>query len=150
ERLGFGVHNRGTFAVTDDRCRTEITVVGRDDSHFAHVSVRGSDRIMAGSAFGKIEEAEEFFRGSECGYSPGRRPGVWEGARLHMHRWELKPVFVESARSTFLDGMFGGAAVIDSAFVMHDIEHTWSGCGTETFGTCANSPFRSKSLVKAA
>lgn len=133
-RAGYGVHHRGTFAVEEAAGRTEVSVRGEGDAHRAHVVVRDSARVTAGSLFANIDEAGRFFRGGECGYAQGRRRGVWEGARLRLHRWDLRPMAVDAAYSSYIDVLFGGAAAVDSAFVMRGIGHTWQACGTEPFG----------------
>jgi hypothetical protein len=53
---------------------------------------------------------------------------------LHLDWWELEPMEVLTAGSEHLDAMFGDSAEIDSAFVMRNIPHTWTPCGSRHLG----------------
>lgn len=128
---GYGLHHRAKFQVADSLAHTNISVHG---AHTAHVSARPSTDIHNGSAFESMAHAEQFFRGVECGYSPARQMGQWHGTRLILHRWDLRPMQIDAARSTLLEDLFAGTAQLDSAFIMRNIPHTWIPLGIERFG----------------
>ena len=124
-RMEYGVHHRSSFSVFDDGCESRIDVRSRD-GHRVQVHTSDSSTIREGSVFDRIDQAEAFFRGGECGYSQSNVPEIWSGLRLHLAWWELRPALVHHARSTFIDQLFDGGAVFDSAFIMRDIPHTWT------------------------
>jgi hypothetical protein len=140
-RMGYGIHALGDFFVRDLLISTDITVRATD--HVARASVRvpgNPQRIQPGSIFDSIDQTVTFFRGGECGYSPTGVSGEWTGARLRMHQWDLRPLEILSAQSTLLDHLFQGQARLDSAFIMRNLEHTWTPCGLENFGECCTTP----------
>src|SRR6266568_3401859 len=95
------------------------------DAVAAHVA----DLVAPGSVFGDLESASRFFGGSPVGYSS--RPGgaAFDGVRLDCHGWSLQPLAVDDAASSYFDdvGRFPlGSVAFDSAFLMHELDTTWS------------------------
>jgi hypothetical protein len=121
----YGQHHRSLFRVRDDGHSTELNIGSVQDGHIHHASVVDAPPT-APSVFEDILAAERFFRGGECGYSPGRRPGVWEGLRLRLHRWDIRAYRVQAASSSMIEALFDGHAILDSAFMMRSIGHTWT------------------------
>jgi hypothetical protein len=89
---------------------------------FAGVEVHATDReeVRDDSVFDSLVAASRFFCEGGIEYSPsGDR---YEGVELCPRRWEMKPVEVEAASSSYFEGM---GAELDSAYRMEDIEHEW-------------------------
>ena len=147
--VGYGIHERGRFHVAENRLLTEISIRALAGSAIAHVRLAPTHALATESIFGSVEQASDFFRGGECGYSPTPRPGIWDCVRLHLERWDFEPMRVLSASSTHIVRLFGGAASIDSAFVMRDIPHTWTPCGQEELGapSVSGPALRSRGLA---
>jgi hypothetical protein len=133
KRMGFGVHHPGRIVVREDRHFSEINAWGKRGEH-SHAHVVTARSIPNASVFKCMEHAESFFRGGETGYSPSMTPGVWNGLHLHLHWWSLQPMHVVAAGSAHIDRLFGGTAEVDSAFIMRDIPHTWTPCGSKRLG----------------
>jgi len=125
-RIRFGIHHRGTFHVHDDGTSVAIRARGTNYRHSLSVRVRPADHIPATSIFDGMPQVETFFRSGECGYSPAAEPGMWDGIRLRLHHWDLQPMEIGHARSSLMDDLFDGQARVDSAYIMRNIEHTWT------------------------
>ena len=97
-----GVHHHATFDV--DETPEHLSVAMRSDDGVTHLSVRAAvaDALPAGSAFGSLAEASAFFEGGSLGYSPGMRPGAYDGLELKTFAWSVTPLRVEEATSSLL------------------------------------------------
>jgi hypothetical protein len=94
------------------------------------VTARLADEAPAGSVFSSLSEASAFFQGGSLGYSDTRVSSRFQGLELRCRSWRLEPLHVESARSSFYDDVARfprGSVVLDSAFLMRDVEHEWHG-----------------------
>ena len=93
---------------------------------------------MRGSVFRDLEQAGHFFRGGECGYSPGLVAGTraWRRWLLFAAGGIAADAGAGDARVhvSGVQSCLARAVKLDSAFVMRVIEHTWSACGEERFG----------------
>jgi hypothetical protein len=81
-----------------------------------------------GSVFGSLAEASAFFRQGSLGYSATRRATEADGLELGCDSWNLAPTRIEHAESTFFDDPSSfprGSTIVDSAFVMRDMDATW-------------------------
>ena len=132
--FGYGVHSPAAISVNTAPGRIDIAMASGDGFHTADLSASDAPAIMPGSLFGTLEQAATFFRGGECGYSPTDRPGHWHGVGLRLGRWDLVPMAIRRARSSWIESWFGAAATLDSAFIMRNIEHTWRHIGSEEWG----------------
>lgn len=132
-----GVHHRATFMVHQDAARVAIAMRSADGTHTIDVAANECDQIMEGSVFAAMEEVVRFFRGGENGYSPGKRDGEWEGVKLVCKDWSLKPMQVEHIAASFIEDAIRfprGSAMLDSAFIMRDVEHEWTALPTVGWG----------------
>ncbi|HYC76396.1 MAG TPA: hypothetical protein VEI02_02105, partial [Planctomycetota bacterium] len=87
------------------------------------------------SVFASREEASAFFERGAVGYSARRRPGSYDGMELRSFRWEVSPLRVTRARSSFFEdpAMFpSGSVTLDDALLMQGVEHEWIGRRTLT------------------
>lgn len=130
EHVGYGVHHRADIHARDEHGEVTISVRSFDRQQRAQaIAQDAGDRIMRQSVFRTLDEAATFFRGGECGYSPARVFGRWQGVALRMASWDLQAMHVQHAASSLLDTLFMGHAELDSAFIMRNIEHTWMPIG---------------------
>jgi len=102
----------------DGVCRIRVDC----GEEFAGIEVHETDRkeVREGSVFGSLVEASRFFCEGGVEYSPsGER---YDGVELCPRRWEMEPVEIKGASSSYFEGM---GAELDSAYRMADIEHEW-------------------------
>jgi hypothetical protein len=62
------------------------------------------------------------------GYAATPRVGVFDGVALTAEDWSIAPLHLDEVRSSFFDDPLRfapGAAVLDSAFLMVDLETKW-------------------------
>jgi hypothetical protein len=130
-RVGFGRQHRVRISVRQEKDRTQITM--SSPAHSFDVAVQPAEELSKASVFGALEEAANYFRGSEKGYSPAPAGLGWHAAKLQLFTWKLAPMRILHARSTFIERMFGGTASVDSAFVMRNIPHAWTAIRPVTF-----------------
>lgn len=123
-----GVHHHSQFNVEDSGGRCRINVIDETKADLLSVCAHESRGIEAGSIFATMHQASEFFRCGSVGYSVRRETGVFDGLELHAFQWEMRPLKIEWARSSFFfdERRFPkGSVVYDSAFLMRGIEHEW-------------------------
>ncbi|HTI50265.1 MAG TPA: DUF2071 domain-containing protein [Planctomycetaceae bacterium] len=143
-----GVHHLSRFDVheVDDRYCVALANV---DGTSISVTARLADRLPAGTVFGSLTEASDFFAGGSIGYSASRRPGLYEGLELRTHNWKIEPLAVEQVASSVFDDrrLFpAGTIDFDSAFLMRNVAHEWH--GRESL--CGNGRIAAASLAPAA
>ena len=127
-RLFPGVHHHATFRCAEDAGRYEV-VMDSDDG-VTSVAVRGklADDLPDSSVFRSVADASAFFEKGSVGYSPGRSGGTFDGLELRTAEWSVRPLAVESVRSSFFDDRTRfpeGSAVFDCALVMREVRHEW-------------------------
>lgn len=131
-RLFPGVHNHAAFQVReqDDRYRVELN----SDDGQTHLLVEGTAAaaLPAGSVFGSLQQASEFFQRGALGYSVTAAPNQFDGLELHSFTWQVQPLAVEKVESSFFENrtLFPpGSVEFDCALLMRGIEHEWHGRG---------------------
>jgi len=123
-----GWHRRARFDVAEGDGRYRVAITSRDGQVEVVVAARRADRVMPGSVFGTVDEASTFFRCAPIGYAATPRPGVFDGVGLTAEDWAIEPLHLDEARSSFFDDPARfprGTAVVDSAFLMTDLDNTW-------------------------
>jgi hypothetical protein len=131
-RLFPGVHNHAAFQVReqDDRYRIELN----SDDRQTYLLVEGhvAQELPAGSVFGSIKEASDFFERGSLGYSVTGEPGQFDGLELNSFNWQVQPLAVDKVESSFFNNrqLFPpGSVELDCALLMRGIEHEWHGRG---------------------
>jgi hypothetical protein len=125
-RLFPGQYGRSRFAVSDREGRIAIRVRSEDGAGDLELRAHETDVFPADSVFASLDEASRFYREAAMGYSAGRGDGQFEGLRLWTGTWDVRPLRIEAARSTFLDGLTApGRVELDSALILRDLEHEW-------------------------
>ena len=137
-RLFPGVHHHATFLVDETPDRFAVAV--RSDDGVVDMSVRchRADQLPASSIFRSLREASAFFEAGSLGYSNADSPSRLDGLELRCRDWQVEPLDVEEAHSSFFDdtSLFPKNSIeFDSALLMRGIEHQWRGvpdlcCGT--------------------
>jgi len=127
-RLFPGHQHAARFDVHEAGGAYSLEVASRDG--ITRITFAGSvaGRVTAGSVFSSTEEASRFFRRAPIGYTPTQLDGVFDAVELHTDGWGIQPLNVKVARSSYLGDPARfprGSLVLDSAFVMGDLDTTW-------------------------
>jgi hypothetical protein len=80
------------------------------------------------SIFTSLDEASAFFAGGAVGYSVTNTPGRLDGIELRCLRWQMQPLEVLGAHSSFFDDRDrfpAGSAELDCALLMRAVPHEW-------------------------
>jgi len=131
-RLFPGLHHLADFSCVDDGDVLSVKMRSRDGEADVAVAGKAASSLPDGSVFASLDAASEFFRCGSCGWSPGIAVGSFDGLELQTDRWEIAPLEVHQAASSFFEdvGQFPkGSVEFDSAFVMRDIDHEWHPIG---------------------
>jgi len=128
-RLFPGRHHHARFEVDERNGRYRVALHSDDGQTSVRVAARAAHAFPTSSVFASLAEASEFFARGSLGYSTGRR-GELEGLELLCARWEVEPLIVERARSSFFEDPSrfpAGSAELDCALLMRDVRHEWHG-----------------------
>jgi Uncharacterized conserved protein (COG2071) len=127
-RLFPGEHHHADFRVREDCTNSDVSFASDDGAVCVSVSVRETRAMPRGSVFESLAQASAFFRQGSLGYSATHRATEADGLELSCDSWNLRPALVEHVESTFFDDQASfprGSTVVDSAFVMRDLDATW-------------------------
>jgi Uncharacterized conserved protein (COG2071) len=128
-RLFPGWHHRARFAVAEGDGSFRIEVASHDGAMRVGLAAHVADTMPAGSVFGDVSSASAFFGCAPCGYSERPDGRSLDGVRLDCDGWNLQPLTVDELWSSYFEDAVlvpRGSAVFDSAFLMRDLETTWS------------------------
>jgi len=123
-----GWQHLARFTAEEGNRGYRIEVSSRDSAIHILVAVRVADQVMAGSVLASVEAASQFVRGSPLGYAATPAEGVFDGVELGTDGWDLRPLQVDHASSTFFDDprrFPSGSVVLDSGFLMAGLDTTW-------------------------
>jgi len=126
-RLFPGVHQHATFSVAE---QNGISIDVRTQDGTADVRLDASPQRGwdSNSVFSSFDEAVEFFRRGDCGFSCSLREGKLDGLQLKTLRWEMSPLHMNHAHSAFFQDprrFPGGKVQFDCALIMRGIPHEW-------------------------
>lgn len=127
-RLFPGEHHRARFSSSEVGGCYEVLLESLDGTAGVTVRATAARDLPADSIFASLADASRFFEQSPLGYSPGRRPARYDALELRCAGWQVEPLVVEHAESSFFDNaqLFpAGTTELDSALVMRDIPATW-------------------------
>jgi hypothetical protein len=127
-RLFPGLHRHARFDVHEGGGRYHVSLRSDDGQTSVDVEARVAPALARGSVFGSLDEASPFFARGSLGYSPGLRKGETDALELRCARWEVDPLQIERARSSFFDDVSrfpAGSAQLDCALLMRDVPHEW-------------------------
>jgi hypothetical protein len=98
------------------------------DGFSLRLQAHRASALPPSSIFRTLGGASSFFRGGSLGYSATRAGDTLDALRLDTARWEIAPLVVDLASSTYFDdrSLFPrNAIVLDCALLMRDVEHEW-------------------------
>ena len=128
-RLFPGVHHHSRFSVSETSDQFSIDVSNSDGTHVAVEAQIGRD-LPDSSVFESLPQASDFFARGSVGYSCARRPAIFEGLELCTSDWNIIPLAVRRAESSFFaDPLIfpRGSVEFDCALLMRHIPHEWHG-----------------------
>lgn len=128
-RLFPGWHHRAKFAVAERAGQYRVGMTSCDGATRLLVAAHVADRVQPGSVFDDVDSAAQFFCRAPVGYSVRPDGAAFDGVRLDCDGWNLQPLAVDHIASSFFDEASRfppGSVAVDSAFLMRDIDTTWS------------------------
>ncbi|MBO0871427.1 MAG: DUF2071 domain-containing protein [Micromonosporaceae bacterium] len=127
-RLFPGQHHRARFDVHETGGDLRVAFASSNRTAAVSVHVRTTHDWSSG-LFANLEEASEFFRQGAKGYSATTSARCLDGLELQTHAWQVEPVEILTAQSTFFDDVNrfpAGTAALDCAMLMRDAPVTWN------------------------
>lgn len=125
-RIFPGVHHLARFRVIERGDEIDLRMRALDEDVSVEVLGHETDALPSSSCFAGLEESSRFFAGGSIGWSPGRDTTTLDGLRLHTLRWEVKPLAVSVAASSwFTSHLPPGSFEFDHALLMRDVAHEW-------------------------
>jgi hypothetical protein len=127
-RLFPGVHNCADFVI--DEGGDGLSVAVKTEGGLADVDFAGSYETawQRDSAFPTFNQAVDFFRRGDCGFSCSHRAGRLDGLRLKTLQWEMSTLRTTRLYSAFFQDRerFSPNAIhFDCALLMRGIPHEW-------------------------
>ncbi|MDB5319362.1 MAG: hypothetical protein JWN40_993 [Phycisphaerales bacterium] len=127
-RVFTGVHHHAHFAVEETSDHFSIEIDSDDRRTHVRVDAKVAEALPAGSVFGDVARASDFFRGGSLGYSPSAEAGRLDALELHSLDWKVEPMAVERIESSFFDDRQrfpAGSIQFDCALLMRGMRHEW-------------------------
>jgi len=127
-RLFPGVHQSGEFTVDDRADGLSIAVRTRNGEADVRVEASYGDEWNSQSVFSGLDDAADFFRRGDCGFSCSLRDGTLDGIQLKTLRWEMSSLRIHESYSAFFQGgqhFPANAVEFDCALLMRGIPHEW-------------------------
>ncbi len=131
-RIFPGEQHRARFTVDQTAERLRVAFASADGLVAADVTVEDADDLGS-RLFADVATASQFFRNDSTAYSPTCDCDRFDGMELRTDAWQVEPVRVVSARSSFFDDPHRfppGAATLDCGLLMRNVPVTWVVAGT--------------------
>ena len=124
-RIFPGKHYFAKFNVKEKDDNYHIDFISSDNTSIC-IDAKEANNFNPNSLFETLENASNFFENGSLGYSPNG--DKYEGLRLHIYKWQVKPLEVFNIRSSFFEDetVFPkGSICFDNALLMTKAEHEW-------------------------
>jgi hypothetical protein len=128
-RLFPGEHYKARFMVEEGEGNIALKMRSDDGDVAVAVSGEISDALPAGSIFGTLQEASEFFQSGSLGYSCTSDGNRLEALTLSVADWEVAPLKVQRVHSSYFSDEYlfpDGSVTFDHALIMRDLESRWT------------------------
>lgn len=122
----------GTFHVTETAQQISVTVEASADGTSIHVSGAVVNDLPAGSVFGDLQTASDFFRGGSLGFSADAAGRQYSGIELACDKWQVEALAVDRMVSSYFEDQQqfpAGTVEFDCALLMRGIGHRWHNRG---------------------
>ncbi len=123
-----GRHHHARFTVNEQDERYSVALQSDDGVTCVTVTACVATDLPAGSVFGSLPAASDFFAAGALGYSATPQPGRYEGLELRSLAWQVTPLEVQAVQSSFFENQANfpaGSVAFDCALLMRDIVHEW-------------------------
>ena len=127
-RLFPGVHRRASFAIDDGTPELSMDVSTENGQADVRFKAAGEATWAPASIFPSFEDASEFFRRGDCGFSCSLLEGQMEGLRMKTLRWEMSVLRIKDLYSAFFQDAkrFPPDSIhFDCGLLMRRIPHEW-------------------------
>jgi len=127
-RLFPGVQKRADFTIHDASDSLSINVRTEDGRADVSFEAAPATEWQPDSVFPTFDDAFEFFRRGDCGFSCSLRAGRLDGLQLKTLRWEMSTLRITRLHSTFFqDGKRFPSDLVhfDCALLMRGVPHEW-------------------------
>lgn len=122
-RLFPGVHHHARFQAQDTPEQIHVRLTTRNTTVAADVRVTED---WSSSLFPTLDDASEFFRHGNVGWSPTRSGHTLEGLQLRAFDWRVTAGMPLRIESSYFDALPGRAAALDNVLIMRDIPIQWT------------------------
>lgn len=129
-RLFPGMHHHARFTSAENGNDYRVTMASDDGKARVDVTGAVAEALPSDSVFESIACASAFFEKGALGYSATAQRGLFDGLELRTMSWNVTPLDVSDARSSFFENesMFArGSVQFDCALLMRNIQHEWHG-----------------------
>ncbi|KUJ53076.1 DUF2071 domain-containing protein [Chryseobacterium sp. JAH] len=130
-RIFPGKHYLAKFNVEEKLGNYHIDFKSSDDTKIS-IDAKETSIFNQNSIFETLENASDFFKKGDLGYSPNKEK--LEGLLLNAYEWRVKPLEVLNVKSSFFEdeNIFpNGSVQFDNALLMTHIEHEWKTAKTK-------------------
>jgi hypothetical protein len=106
-----------------------VAFASADRTAAVRAHARTTREWTASTLFANLDEASDFFRHGAAGYSATRDGHCLDGLELRTSAWQVEPVEILTAHSTFFDDTTrfpAGSATLDCALLMRNVPVTWN------------------------
>jgi hypothetical protein len=123
-----GVHGKADFNISSNNDIYNVIINSNDGKPFIKISGIISDSLPAGSVFKSTDDASEFFRGGNIGWSLNLNGDGYETVELKTMEWKIQPLETSEVYSDYFmnnQSFPAGSVEFDSAMIMRGLEHSW-------------------------
>jgi len=127
-RLFPGVHHPARFLVQDNGDEIKVDVKSCDGQSDVSFSASSNPKWQPTSVFANLDEASEFFRQGDCGFSCKLNSEALEGMQLKTLQWSLTNLGVQLENSSFYfnpSRFPAGSVEFDCGLIMRRVPHEW-------------------------
>jgi hypothetical protein len=129
-RLFPGVHHAARFVVHENEDGITMDVQSADGNSDVSFSAKYSHKWRSGSVFPTLDEASEFFRHGDCGFSCSLQGDSVEGMQLRIFTWSPMVLEVGLSKCSFYSDTLRfppGSVEFDCGLMLRAVPHEWHG-----------------------
>ena len=123
-----GEHHHATFDIDESEASLHVAYESDDASTRVCVDAEATDTLPADSIFNSLQDASDFFKEGDLGYSDTRGGDRYDGMELSCDHWAVQPLHVRGVVSNYFEDTHRfppGSVTLDHALLMRGIEHEW-------------------------
>lgn len=123
-----GAYHQANFDMNFDSESYDIRICSKDGNSLVEVKALIAETLPSDSVFKNIEEASQFFKQGNLGWSPTKNNGTYDAIELMTTNWNMEPLQVQHEYSAFFtesNSFPEGSVVFDCGLIMRGINHSW-------------------------